>query len=572
MVTKPLSFMASKEKRLTWRKPIARVVAALMRRSSTLQDSSSSFVTQNTVKSELVIESTANESKACVQVVEVESIPSSSRKSKEVKKEKSKKTKKPAKREAGLTVDWETSPSKAEKVETCLNSTTTKVSTDLDPVREETTKPDTKKTSTTRKTKKKKSTEGDKKSKKSKKSKKLESDDSKDTETKAIKKKKKKTKTSNKKKKKETKKRCTDVEKAQRHEEDSSLCSCGSSGLPCTSESNRHDLTPITVGISTRTEDSSIHSTASFLRTSNRSLMSTSERSRLSHTSRDDSITSPSASDTKPTSCGTLDEFFQNHQPLLDPLDPWVTRKQRSQEDGCDSLDLDDLFQSCNDTTTKSTTSSTEKTQGSSSHHRKSRLASPGRKGGRRTTLIADWTAPVDASLHWSSCHESCSFDFLAAPENSVHGSASITPTTVSKTSTKVTSTDSSHRITKLSDHDISTCDGEEFAEDMFDSDNDDDRLSDDELKESPSISLGRKSACRTISETSFSSSCIEEVRGAFDEGDAFSSDGDDKAQRSSGSSEIFEILQMTPRTRTKVISKRNLLAQANCLVVLSDH
>ena len=133
---------------------------------------------------------------------------------------------------------------------------------------------------------------------------------------------------------------------------------------------------------------------------------------------------------------------------------------------------------------------------------------------------------------------------------------------------------DSSHRITKASDHDISTCDGDEFAEDLFDSDSDDDeRMSDEELKESPSVSLGRKSACRTISETSFDSTCLEEVRAAFGEGDA-SLDGEDKELRSTGSTEVFEILQMTPRTRRKAISKRKkaALAGTNGLILSSDH
>lgn len=571
MVTKPLSFKASNEKRQTWRKPIARLVATFMRRSSTLEDSSSSScVTQNTVKSELVAQSPRKEIKACVQEVEVESIPASPRRSKEGQKEKSKKIRKSAKKGVSLAEKGEGRSSKTKEVRSNLNPNVTKVTADLHAAREEPENIETQKTSTTTKTKKKKATEGDKKTKKSKKSKKVESDDSKEPDSTTIKKKKKKASS---KKKKKTKQVCNDVEQTQRHDEDTSVCSCASFGQQLTSQPNDHDLTP--VGVSVRTEASSIHSTASFLRASIRSLQSDSERpsstSRLGQSLRDNATLSPTKSDTKPASCGTLDEFFQNHQLLLDTLDTEDSRKQRSCEEACGSLDLDDIFQvsSCHDGTTKSTASSTEKTQGSSSHHRRSRLTSPGRKGGRRTTLIADWTAPVDASLHWSSCHESSSFDFLAAPENSVHGSASITPTTVSKTSTKLNSMDSSHRITKLSDHDMSTCEGEEFAEDMFDSDADDDSLSDDELKDSRSISIGRKPACCSISETSFDSTCIEEVRAAFEESDAVS-DGGDSAPRSTGNAEVFEILQMTPRTRAKAVSKPK--KAANNLMLSLDH
>jgi len=168
----------------------------------------------------------------------------------------------------------------------------------------------------------------------------------------------------------------------------------------------------------------------------------------------------------------------------------------------------------------------------------------------RKKALITDWTAPVDANRHWSSCHEPRSIDaFALVADNSFHGSSSVTPVTVSKTTSRRNSIDSSHRVMKCSDHEVSTG-AEEFADDMFDSDAEDEYLSDEEIKDSPAIQHSRKTVQRNISETSFDAFCLEDVRAAFE-------DTDRGSDVPSSTSEDFAILQMTPRTQIKFITKR---------------
>jgi hypothetical protein len=289
------------------------------------------------------------------------------------------------------------------------------------------------------------------------------------------------------------------------------------------------------------------------------------------------------------------------------------------------SIDLCDLFEAVSLDGTKSTDGSfdadpfssnksssrrgSQRTSRSRSRSN-SRSASPGRLTGRKKALIGDWTAPVDASDHWSSCHERRSLDCLSVPDmnNSYHGSFS----TVTKSRTRSNRLDldkskgdstlwnSADDIDLRSGHsrlDISTCDEsgqDEFADDLFDIDIDnDDFLSDDDIKEdedddepSTKKTAGQgRNLQRQISDTSFDGPSSDDELAAFDDAEddgcsyheKRSTDGsiplppgvsDDPEEDLSSCQ--FEILQMTPRTKTKFMTKRKKLAMA-AAVAASD-
>ncbi len=561
--TEPRPSMPSKEQRKSWRRPFVRVAAILMRRSSPLEDSSSSCTTQDTMKSCCEIDSPVKEVKSRIQEADAESTPASQQKSKKEKGEKlskkGKSTKSGKKKKEEITSS--TNSPKKRKVKKSSNLPAVNASEDVDRLEETTDTKRAKKSNTPKKKKKTKKGERDTKDKK-----KLVTD-----ETKKKKKKKKATTT-------KAKEVLVDIERVQPCDEDTSIYSCGSFSLDTCPRSGL-GVTSSPLEVSTRAEDSSIHSTASSIkssRLSRRSSMSATV-SALKLTSIEELTSKLSQSlpvlffsddfshhtgqgDPKPASSGTLDSFIQSHQSCFDPFETEKVRGQSSQSwerhtDASGSLDLDDIFPvaSSNDGTTISTVSSVDRFWGNSSN-RSSRRTSPGRMGARRKALITDWTAPVDANRHWSSCHEPRSLDLLSLADNSFHGSASVTPICVSKSTSRTNSSDHSKKVIKCSDHDVSTCGGEEFADDMFDSDIEEENLSDEELKNSPGIPNTKKPLYRNLSETSFDAFCLDDERAAFGETEQGST-------VPLPFNEVFEILQMTPRTQNKFITNREKFA-----------
>lgn len=307
-----------------------------------------------------------------------------------------------------------------------------------------------------------------------------------------------------------------------------------------------------------------------------------------------------------------LGDFIQSQRPpSFDPFEGLGEPKCDRHTISGGSVDLADLFGAISLDGTRSIDESFDfdlsgSRNRSRSYHgsQRARSASPGCLAGRKKALIGDWTAPVDASEHWSSCHERRSLDGMSIPDimsSSYHGSISVT--TRSRTKSNRVDLDkskgessiwnSSDDIDLQSGHsgiDISLCDEvefdeeEEFADDLFDSDIDDD-LSDDDLKGDDDDILPpawnkagqERYLQRQVSDTSFDEPCSDDERAAFeggeDEGCSYhekrSMDGsivprsvasDDPDE---GSSSPFEILQMTPRTKTKFMTKRKKLAMA---------